>query len=85
MRNWGTVEDRDETGKFIAYHVVPLVEIDGEAIMSGAHEVSATCSCNPVLDRGRGGWNIWLHHDPDHHGALTDAEWEQKKNHLTPN
>lgn len=28
--NWGVIENRDEDGNFIAYHIMPVVNVDGE-------------------------------------------------------
>ena len=67
--NWGCIEDRDDEGKFIAYHIVPMVTIGGEAVMSAAHDLSDACPCHPNLQYGKGGWVIWDHHDPSHPGS----------------
>ena len=68
--NWGVIEDRDEDGVFIAYHVMPMIQLDGESIVSAAHDMSDACPCHPNLSQGDGGWDIWTHHDPDHPGSL---------------
>ena len=67
--NWGCVEDRDEYGKFIAYHIMPMIQIDGEAIVSDAHDMSKDCHCHPTLEFGKGGWSIWNHNDATHPGS----------------
>jgi hypothetical protein len=67
--NWGVVEERDDAGKFIAYHIMPMVDLDGEPVPSGAHELSDACSCHPNLTEHDGDWDIWNHHDPEHPGS----------------
>lgn len=69
--NWGVIEQLDDNGYFLAYHVVPMVRPDpeGEPVMSAARELSSSCDCRPLLEHGKGGWNIWNHNDPDHPGA----------------
>jgi len=76
---WGVVEDREENGTFIAYHVVPMVEIDGDSIPSGAHIMSDSCPCHPFLSHGEGGWDIWNHFDPAAPGGLSMHEWNRQK------
>jgi hypothetical protein len=52
---WGAFEERnDESGAFIAYHVVPMVRFDSgaEPEMSGAHTLSGDCPCHPFLEYG---------------------------------
>lgn len=74
---WGVVEKRDDEGEFLAYHVVPMVQLDvaDEPVMSAAHILSEDCPCHPFLNHGKGGWNIWNHHDEGHTGALSEHEW----------
>jgi hypothetical protein len=67
--NWGVIEERDDDGVFIAYHVMPMVNIDGEDVPSAAHIMSDACPCHPSFSQGNGGWDIWTHHDPDHPGS----------------
>lgn len=78
---WGVIEQRDDDGVFVAYHVAPVIRMapDEEAVMSAAHELSSDCHCRPILSKGDGGWDIWEHHDPDEDGALTEEEWEAKR------
>lgn len=85
--NWGVVEDRDDDGNFLAYHIMPMVDLDGEAVPSAAHDVSDTCPCHPSMDHGNGGWLIWIHHDADHPGseeqeAMKHAIRQDTKAHL---
>lgn len=67
--NWAVIEQLDESGCFLAYHVVPMVNLDGEAVISAAHELHDGCQCRPRLEHGDDGWDIWNHNDPDHPGA----------------
>lgn len=67
--NWGVVEERDEDDKFIAYHIMPMIDLDGEPVASAAHDLSDACPCHPELQHGNGGWTIWNHHDPDRAGS----------------
>jgi hypothetical protein len=67
--NWGVIEQRDDYGVFIAYHIMPMVDIDGEAHPSGAHGLTKHCHCKPNLEHGTGGWDIWNHHDAEHPGS----------------
>lgn len=71
--NWGLIQSED--GGVGCWHVVPLVNIDGQDVCSAAHEVSPTCQCKPFRGEGKGGWTIWQHFDPTHDGAMTDEEW----------
>jgi hypothetical protein len=68
------IEERDDDGNFIAYHVMPMVQLDGESIVSAAHIMSDACPCHPNLEHGKGGWDIWNHHDPDHVGSKEREE-----------
>jgi hypothetical protein len=78
---WGCIEERTDSGEFVAYHVVPMIRPDpeGEAIMSAAHDLSSNCQCHPFLDHGNGGWDIWEHHDPDHPGALPESDYSERR------
>jgi len=75
--NWGVIEER-ELDEFIAYHVVPMIDCDGEAVMSAAHMLSDACPCHPFLEKGNGGWDIWQHHDETHPGALSEEEYHAR-------
>jgi hypothetical protein len=91
MKHWGVFEDRTDSGKFVAYHVLPLVQADGESLCSAAHRMSAECQCGPFYTLGGSGipsqvgkrdgdgklicWKIYHHFDPDHPGSLTYEEW----------
>ena len=79
--NWGVIEQRSDHGCFIAYHVVPMVHPDpeGDPVMSAAHDLSEGCPCKPFLEHGKGGWDIWQHHDPDHPGALSEEDFQSRK------
>lgn len=82
--NWGVIEERAEDEKFIAYHVVPMIDLDGASVMSAVHILTKDCPCGPVMescgdqsaevgDKNEDGtlkrWVMWDHHDPDHPGA----------------
>lgn len=71
--SWGTVEERAEDGS-ILYHVMPMVSLDGDLLVSAAHDASQNCQCRPILDG-----NIWQHHDPDHDGAMSETKWIEMK------
>lgn len=91
---WGLIEEREDDGHFIAYHVMPMIDVDGEYQASGAHSISKECPCAPILDpcgdlsatvgeKYDDGtlkrWNMWIHHDPEHDGAMSEDEWLRKK------
>lgn len=84
MSNWGVIEERDEGGKFIAYHVMPMIHVDDETIPSAAHYLSDACPCIPTLrhcgnleafvgetseDGKLKRWIMWDHHDATHPGS----------------
>jgi hypothetical protein len=76
--NWGVVEvwpEEDTT----ELHVVPMVDLDGESVMSAAHVLDPECRCGPLPSINELGVKMWTHHDPDHIGALTDSEWAERK------
>ena len=75
---WGVIESRDEDGRFIAYHIMPVILSKGEWVHTDSHEMSETCQCNPFLDHGQGGWEVWQHFDPKFPGALSAEEFNQK-------
>ena len=77
--SWAVIEERDEGNTFVAYHIMPMVTLDGDEMPSAAHDLSETCPCHPLFGRNVHGCVVWNHHDPDHDGALTDSEWEEKK------
>ena len=94
MSNWGLIEERNDAGGFIAYHVMPMVDLDGESVVSAAHEISCICPCKPFVEmcgdptakegeRTKDGklkqWKMWLHNDADHPGSLTADEWLKRK------
>lgn len=72
--SWATIEERDDDGLLVWYHVMPMVSLDGDLVISAAHDVSTDCHCRPILDG-----NIWQHYDPDHDGSMSNEEWNQKK------
>lgn len=76
--NWGVIEQLDESNRFIAFHVVPLINLDGQPTMSAAHELSSTCPCRPFLSVTDLGFDMLNHHDPDHPGALPDEEYQER-------
>ena len=78
-KDWGVIEERDEGGKFMAYHVMPMIHVDTETIPSAAHDLSDAGPCHPNLMRGKGGWKIWDHHDATHQGSYES----EKENSLT--
>ena len=42
--NWGVIEERDDDGNFIAYHIMPMIDLDGEAVPSAAHDLERCVS-----------------------------------------
>ena len=58
---WGIVADKK------ILHIVPLVDLDGERVMSAAHQADMYCPCNPTFDPE---YSIANHHDPEHPGSL---------------
>ena len=100
MSKWGVIEERSEAGNFIAYHVMPMIQVDGEAIVSAVHDLSCICPCKPFVEMcgdptAKEGelnddgtfkqWKLWLHHDEDHPGSLTNDEWLKRKAKATAN
>lgn len=80
--NWGCIEEREDDGTFIAYHIMPMITMDGDSVVSDAHDMSKDCHCRPFLTYGRGGWKIYDHHDPDHPGSR-EKESKAKEKGLT--
>lgn len=78
--NWGVFEtwpEKDTT----ELHVVPMVDLgDGYRVMSAAHVLDTECRCGCIWSVNEHGVKVWMHHDPDHTGALTDEEWASRKN-----
>lgn len=77
--DWGVFEEQDDAGKFFAYHIVPMVDLDGESAMSAAHTLEQNCACQPIFDKTKSGRKLVAHHDPDHPGAMTEDEWMEKR------
>jgi hypothetical protein len=76
---WGVYEQRDEDDEFVAYHVMPVVVIEGEECRSGDHTLSADCPCGTFVEVSeKTGCTIVQHHDPEHPGALPENEWREK-------
>jgi hypothetical protein len=81
---WGVYEEHDEAGEFIAFHVMPVVVIEGEECRSGDHILSADCLCGTKVEVSEEtGCQVVLHHDPYYPGALPEEEWHQKKSRTT--
>jgi len=92
--NWGCVEEREDNGKFVAYHIMPMIQIDGQAVVSAAHDSNKDCVCHPFAEpcgdqsaalneqRGDGKlkrWIMYQHHEPEHKGALSEDEYIERK------
>jgi hypothetical protein len=77
--SWGVFEERDDVGRFRAYHVVPVVQANGDILPSAAHTLSANCDCKPLHERSRYDIDLYNHHDPDADGAMAEDDWEKKK------
>lgn len=75
---WGVIDVRDDDGRFIAYHVMPVILSEGEWITTDSHEMSENCQCNPFLSHGNGGWPMWNHFDPSHHGGMSAEEFHKE-------
>lgn len=76
--NWGVFEvwpEKDTT----ELHVVPMIDLDGEKVMSAARVLNSECRCGPLPEISKFGVKMWNHCDPDHVGALTDEEWIERK------
>lgn len=76
--DWGSVHGTDNDGK-PSWHVLPLIDIDGEKLASAAHDASPTCHCGPFPEKAKGGWNVWHHLEPEHPGAMTIDEFLARK------
>lgn len=76
---WGVIEETDVEDRVVAYHVAPVVRLDGDVLMSGAHAITRECPCRPHREESYG-VTLWLHHDPDAPGALSGDEWKQRVN-----
>ena len=68
--NWGVIEQVDEGGTFVAFHIVPMVNIDGDVVMSSAHDLNPECQCHPSLSQNDHGYDMLNHHDADHPGSI---------------
>jgi len=75
MSNWGVIEEREDSGRFVSFHVVPLVRIGDEDEMSAAHQLSDACPCHPFYTENDHGYIVWQHFDPTHKGARTHEDW----------
>ena len=76
---WGVYEERDEDEEVIAFHVMPIVVIEGEECRSGDHTISSDCSCNPLIEISeKTGCAVIQHHDPDHPGAIPEEDWKRR-------
>jgi hypothetical protein len=85
--NWGIVEETDDAGNFAAFHIVPMVTIDGDVLVSAAHDITKNCPCGTHFEQGKKHkTKIWIHYDPDHAGALMREEPDDKEedNHGSP-
>lgn len=77
--SWGAFQQRDRDGQFMAYHVVPIVEADGDELPSTAHKLSAYCECHPLCEISQiTRTKIFSHHDPEAEGALSETEWDMR-------
>ncbi len=76
--DWGCLVAEDDDGAS-CWHVLPLIELDGEMVPVWSHDASSRCHCGPFPERAAGGWNVWFHCDPDHPGAMTPDEFWQRK------
>jgi hypothetical protein len=74
---WGVQEQRDDAGRLIFMHGVPLVFLGDDYEMSDAHILSPNCHCNPVVDDDGIHVAVVIHHDPDHPGAMSEDEWDE--------
>ena len=74
---WGVVDVRDREGRFIAYHVMPVVYYKGEWVPIDTHKTSEVCQCNPFLSHGNGGWPMWNHFDPNTLGGMNAEEFDR--------
>ncbi len=87
---WGLIEERDDGETFVAYHVMPMIEVDGDWQASCAHSLSGECQCKPFMEHSGDlsaaigekneddtlkRWIMWQHHDPEHDGALSEDQW----------
>lgn len=67
--SWAVVVN--ETG----VHIMPVVTLDGDTVVSASHRSSPDCECGPVWDEREKAWN---HYDPEHPGGMTDKEFYRK-------
>jgi hypothetical protein len=68
--HWGIVEETDDNDKFVAFHIVPMVTVDGDLLVSAAHDITRECACGTHYERGRKHQtDIWIHYDPDYAAA----------------
>jgi hypothetical protein len=77
---WAVIEQFDDDGNHVAYHVMPTAVIDGEDVWT--HKVSSDCECGPISEVNKHGATIWTHHDPESPGALSEEEWKEKAEQL---
>jgi hypothetical protein len=73
--NWGVFEVLDDEEITLAIHIVPMVNLDGENVMSAAHVLDPECRCGPLPSTNAHGVQMWNHYDPTHEGAQTDEEF----------
>jgi hypothetical protein len=76
---WSLIQQKDGLGTVVANHLVPTIAIDGRQVLSAVHELDEKCACRPIADVNGNGLRLWIHHDPDHPGALSEEEYQRQK------
>jgi hypothetical protein len=76
---WAVQRDYDDEGRLAFEHVVPCVFVGDDYEVSDAHILSPECPCGPIIDEDDIHVAVVIHHDPDHPGAMSEAEWRFRR------
>lgn len=79
MIGWAVIEQFDDEGAHIAFHVMPTAVIDGEDVYT--HKASSECECRPLQEKNKYGATVYVHYDPESPGALSRDEWQERTAH----
>jgi hypothetical protein len=82
--SWATFETWSDDGEMtLALDVAPVIDVGGEQHLSAAHILGPKCPCRPRRDTTKHRVTIYMHHDPDHPGAMSEEEFA-KQGELVP-
>jgi predicted MPP superfamily phosphohydrolase len=76
---WAVRLDYDEQGQRVYEHVVPFLVAGDHYEMKLEHTLTLDCTCEPLVDDNSEYTTVVIHHDPDHPGAMSEAEWNFRR------